>query len=175
MVGVSSAGELNVRAAPGTDQEILTTLPPLAEVPATGRAQILPSSTWYEITTDGVTGWSSIAFLAYVGATDDITAEVVEDLGSLPIAETMLELGQIVAESQASTEPASRIVASVAPSVGDLGEVTFDVVGLGDDALRGVRLHIFGAPDPGGEAFSLMSVEQTLLCGRGVTDDGVCV
>ncbi len=56
---------------------------------------------------------------------------------------------------------------SAAATVGDLGEVTFDVVGMPDDAQHGVRLHVFGTPLPGG--FALKSVEATVLCSRGVT------
>jgi hypothetical protein len=63
---------------------------------------------------------------------------------------------------------------SVSPTVGDLGEVTYDVVGLGDDALGGVRIHIFGDPAEG-EGFILSSVERTFICSRGVTDDGFCI
>lgn len=88
----------------------------------------------------------------------------------------MLDLGEMVAAVFGSTdEGGSRIEMSVAPTVGDLGEVTFDVVGLADDAQLGWRLHIFGQPTEGGEGFSLMSVEATALCGRGVTEDGLCV
>jgi hypothetical protein len=60
----------------------------------------------------------------------------------------------------------------VAPSEGDLGEVTFDVVGYPDDAVYGQRLHVFGRSGEGG-GFDLKSVESTLLCRRGVAD-GVC-
>jgi hypothetical protein len=63
----------------------------------------------------------------------------------------------------------------VTPTVNDLGEVTFDVVGLLDDSQLGWRLHIFGQPTEGGEGFSLMSVEATAFCGRGVTEEGFCV
>jgi hypothetical protein len=62
---------------------------------------------------------------------------------------------------------------TVEPAVGDLGEVTYDVIGLGDDAVFGFRLHVFGQPGAGGD-FSLKSVERTILCGRGVSD-GLCV
>jgi hypothetical protein len=72
----------------------------------------------------------------------------------------------------ASEEPESDIVLTSAPDVGDLGEVTYDVVGLGDDAVRGVRLHVFGQPVD--EAFTLHTVEMTALCGRG-EDQGACV
>jgi hypothetical protein len=62
---------------------------------------------------------------------------------------------------------------SVAPTVGDLGEVTYDVIGLGDDAVYGYRLHVFGEPVTDG--FSLRTVERTYLCSRGVDADELCV
>ena len=62
---------------------------------------------------------------------------------------------------------------AVAPTFGDLGEVTFDVVGLGDDALFGVRLRVFGTP--GDESFTFKTVERTLLCGRGISSNGLCL
>ena len=173
VVAIAHDDILNFRAGPGTDQEILNRLGALfGGFVATGNNRQLPNSIWYEGTVDGQVGWASSAFLAYLGATDDITASVIADLGETPVAETMMELGTIVAEANASTDPASRIRMSVAPTVGDLGEVTFDVVGLGDDALFGVRLQVFGTP--GDENFSLKSVERTLLCGRGLSADGLC-
>ena len=175
VVGVAHDDVLNVRAAPGTDQRVVEELDPLAsEVVALGNARALPASIWFEVETDGGTGWASSSFLAYLGGTSDETAAIVELLGEMPAAETMLELGMIVAETVASEEPPSRIVMSVAPTVGDLGEVTYDVVGIGDDAVRGFRLHVFATPDEGGEGFVLKSVEQTVLCGRGLSGE-LCV
>lgn len=166
---------LNVRAAPGIDQAIVATLDPLEDdVLVLGNARSLPNSIWTQVEIDGVTGWSNISFLAYLGDTDDITARLVNDLGETPRAETMLDLGLIVAEALASLEPPSRIVMSAAPTVGDLGEVTYDVIGLGDDSLHGVRLQVFGTPDEGGEGFVLKAVERTQLCARGISG-GFCV
>ena len=91
------------------------------------------------------------------------------------MAETVVDLGTLVADSFASVDPDSRIVQTTAPSVGDLGEITYDVIGLGDDAQVGWRVHVFGAEGESGESFGLMSAEVTALCGRGVTDDGLCV
>jgi hypothetical protein len=175
VIGVRYDDVLNVRAGPGIDQPIVATLEPTSNrAVATGRTRALPRSFWTELEVNGVTGWASLAFLAYLGLTDDITATVVEALGEIPTADTMLELGRIAAETQASVEPRSVLVVVVAPTVGDLGEVTYDVIGLGDDALRGLRLHVFGQPLEDGEGFSLMAVEATSLCGRGVTADGLC-
>ena len=105
--------------------------------------------------------------------TDNATAEVVGLLGEVPTADTMEALGLIVAESQASTDPVSFIVISVAATVDGLGEVTYDVIGLGDDAVYGYRLHVIGEPVTDG--FSLRTVERTFLCNRGVDDDELCV
>jgi hypothetical protein len=175
VVGVSFDSELNVRAAPGTDQEVLTRLPPLTDdVVTTGQERQMPDSIWYEVTVDGVTGWSSSAYLAWIGETADITSVVIELLGETPTAETMLDLGLIVAQSQASEEPSSRIRMARQPAVRDLGEVTYDVIGLGDDAVFGVRLRIFGTPDEAGESFTLKTVESTALCARGLTAEGLC-
>jgi uncharacterized protein YgiM (DUF1202 family) len=176
VVGVAHDDVLNVRSVPGTDSEVVAELEPTATgLIATGRARSLPESIWFEVDVEGVTGWVSSAFVGYLGLTDDATAEVIETLGETPGAATMLDLGLIVAETMSSDEPPSRIVISVAPTVGDLGEVTYDVVGLGDDALGGVRLHVFGDPAESGEDFVLSNVERTFICSRGVTDDGFCL
>lgn len=176
VVGVEHDDVLNVRVGPGTESAIAAELAPTASgLIATGHSRSLPGSIWFEVEVDDVVGWVSSAFVGYLGLTDDATAEVIATLGETPGAETMLDLGLIVAEVMTSEEPPSRIVMSVAPTVGDLGEVTYDVVGLGDDALGGVRLHVFGDPAGGGEGFVLSNVERTAICSRGVTDDGFCL
>ena len=94
----------------------------------------------------------------------------------------MLDLGLMVGQLMASQEPPSRVVVSVAPNVFEaLGEMTVDVVNIGDDSVLGFRLDIFAHPaedwmqdDPG--PFTLKSVEQTLMCysHRGVSEEGLC-
>ena len=84
---------------------------------------------------------------------------VIDQFGEVPGAETMLDLGFIVAESFARGAFAE-IVLVVAPTVGDLGEITYDVIGFGDDP-RGGRVHVFG--DPIVEAFTLNAVEADLV------------
>ena len=176
VVGVAYDDVLKLRAAPGTDQEILLGLAPTYEdMIAKGNARALPASIWYEVDAAGATGWVSSRFVAYIGATDDITALVVDRVGEIPSAETMLDLADIVASVMKSQgEPESRITTTVAPDVGDVGEVTIDIIGFGDDALFGIRLVIFGQPLGSGEGFSLMSVESTALCGRGLSADALC-
>jgi hypothetical protein len=135
----------------------------------------LENSIWDEITAQGITGWVNSSYLGYLGGVDDLTSFVVNQMGGIPEAETMLDLGTMVAESFDPGEGRFRYAMSVPPRIGDLGEVTFDVVGLLDDAQLGWRLHIFGQPTAGAEGFSLMSIEATALCGRGVTNDGFCI
>lgn len=175
VMGVAHDDGLNVRAAPGTDQPVVTILDPTADdAVATGRARKLPRSIWWELEANGVVGWASSSFLTYLGSTNDITAQVIERMGWPAEHESMGGLGRMVADALAShDEPVSRITLTVAPSVGDLGEVIYDVVGFADDSVRGVRLHVFGEPD--GDGFTLRAVEGTVFCGRGVDGAGLCV
>jgi hypothetical protein len=174
VLGVAHDDVLNVRAIPGTDGEIVTTAEPTDDdLVATGQARQLSQSLWYEVTVNGVTGWVAVAFVAYQGPTDDATAEFL-DGDDLPETETMEDMGELVAAGFASTDPASDIVQSVAPSVGDLGEVTYDVVGLGDDSGAGFRLHVFATPSESGEGFVLKSIERTTYCLRGLAGE-LCV
>ncbi|MCY3616953.1 MAG: hypothetical protein OXG66_04685 [Acidimicrobiaceae bacterium] len=162
--------------------DIITTVVWKRGVVATGNTRALTTSTWHEFLAGDLTGWSSAAFLAQLGATEDATSEVVDALGELPVADTMVELGLEVAQTMASQEPQSSVVVSGAPGLaGDLGQVTIDIVGIGDDSVRGFRLVVFAHPaedwtpdDPG--PFTLKSVERTVLCHshRGVSADGVC-
>lgn len=176
VVGVPFDDVLNVRAVPGADQRIVARLDPLADdVVATGASRQLAESIWYEVTVEGVVGWANSRFIAWLAGTDDVTAQIVNSLGESPSAATMLDLGRIVAQARASDQPPSRITVTVASATGDLGEVTYDVVGLGDDSVFGERLHVFGRPLDQGQGFSLASVERRLLCARGATNDGRCV
>lgn len=176
VVGVPFDDVLNLRAAPGADQRIVARLDPLADdIVATGVARQLDHSIWHEVTAEGVTGWANRAFLAWLGGTDDVTAQIIKARGERPSAKTMLDLGRIVANPGVPDQPPSRITVTVAPTAGDLDEVTYDVVGFADDSVLGERLHVFGRPLDNGQGFSLASVERTLLCARGASDDGLCV
>ena len=172
VVGVAHDDVLNLRAAPGADQDILEGIPPTYDaLTALGETRELPGSLWIGVDYQGTEGWVNLRYIGYLGDTTDITHSVTEQLGGAPGAETMLDLGLIVAEGVAG-DPSADIVMSMAPSVGDFGEVTFDVTGFEDDSVRGSRLHVFGQPID--EAFLLASVEGTVICARGV-DDGACI
>ncbi len=171
VVGVAHDDVLNIRVGPGADQDIATSVDPVADdLVSTGRARALTGSIWYEISVGDTTGWANSRFLAFIGGTDDATAGYLAGRDR-PSAETMTDLGRIVAEDFASTDPASTIVQSVGPTVGDLGEVTFDVIGIGDDAQIGYRIHVFAVEDDSGEAWVLRTIERTSMCTRGVTGE----
>lgn len=175
--GVAHDDILNVRDLPGLTGDIVATLDPLAnDFAFAGRARLLPNSIWWEITTaDGVTGWVSAAFTAAEGPTTDSTAFIVDQIGR-PSADSIEAVGLEVAESITDEEYVQRIVISVAPTEGDLGEITYDVVGLGDDAVSGQRLHIFVVDEEGNGTWTLRTVEATSMCHshRGTTPEGLC-
>ena len=174
VIGVAHDDMLNLRSAPGADQEILAGIPPLhADLAALGRTRELPRSFWIEVDYQGTTGWVNLSFVGYLGDTFDATSAIVDELGDIPSAPTMVELGESVAGVLGSEEPPSELVVTVAARDADPGEVTIDVIGLGDDAVRGLRTHVFGSPDDSG--FVLDTVEVTTLCGRGVTAEGSCI
>lgn len=172
VVGVAHDDVLNVRELPGMTAIVTTLAPTAADVVSEGEGRLLPGSIWWKVTANGRTGWVNSRFVAYLGSVGDLTFSVVDRHGGYPTGPTMEALGRTVAETLTSEDPPSTIVMSVAPTVGDLGEVTYDVVGIGDDAQAGWRLHVFGAPD--GNGFRLKSVEATALCSRGLGGE-VCV
>ena len=173
VIGVRHDDVLNLRAGPGANQPIRDEIPPtFDDLVAEGNTRELPSSFWLEVDYDGTVGWVHMSYISYQGDTYDDTAQIIADMGERPTESSMTALGELIAEQYVSEEPESDVVQVTPVTTGDLAEVTYDVIGLGDDAVRGVRLHVFAEED--GAGFSLRTIEVTLLCGRGV-DDGACV
>ena len=179
VVGVAFDDVLNLRRMPGTDQDIVGMLSPTLDgIVATGRARMLTQTIWWEVTDPaGIVGWVNARYTAQIGPTGDETARVVDQVGSIPSAATMEELGALVADEMRGDPEAPFTITQTTPAtVGDLGEVTFDLIGLGDDSVHGLRLHVFGTPDET-VGFGLKSVESTDLCDslRGVSEgSGFC-
>ena len=168
----------------GSD-DIVATLDLRQGVVATGNTRKLPTTIWYEVRIGDLVGWASGAYLAPLGADRDATAEVVEALGGTPTADTLSDIGLLVSgvfgssgEVQSRTTVASRPVVFEA-----VGEITLDVLGLPDDAVRGYRVNV--AADAGAEdstqddagPFTLRSVTVTPICDshRGVSEEGLCL
>jgi len=177
VVGVSTGDTLKVRAGPGVAFRVVLGLGPLAtNAVARGHNRSLgDAGFWSEITVGATTGWANTSFLLQLGEVNDITATLFPTAADRPRSESMLQLARTVGELRTSGEPASRIVIVEGPRLGDLGEVTVDVIGLGDDSVGGERLKIFAVPTPGGGGITLRTVEATTLCSRGVTTERLCV
>jgi hypothetical protein len=172
VVGVAANDVLNLRALPGVDHPVVDTLPPLATgLVFTGRERLIDdgSSVWYEVQTGEVTGWVNQRFVAPLSGTFDVTSEVLETVGEVPAAATIDGVAASVAEARSGfAEPRPTRVAVDGPTTGDLVEVTYDVLGFQDDAVRGERLHLFIWPNDGDSGlFELRTVEATYLCCRG--------
>jgi hypothetical protein len=181
VMGVAHDDVLHLHRWPGPTQKVVAELKPTADrVIATGRAWIVVGSIWYELTVGEARGWANATYLMYPGPTNDETATIIEQLGSTPAAKTMEALGLLVANHLAGNpDPGGgpevpSIVLSVAPTVGDLGEVTYDIVGLPDDAAAGFRVHLLATQSESGGGFILRTAEVTEFCRRGFTNES-CV
>ncbi len=174
VVGVRHDDVLNMRVGPGADQPIRDGIPPTFDgLIAEGNTRELPSSFWIQVDYDATSGWVHMGYVGFHGDTRDDTSWVTGELDEIPMARSMTSLAQLVAARYASEgEPESDIVQVTPVTEGDLTEVTYDVIGLGDDAVRGFRLHLFA--EQGSHGFTLKSLEVTTICGRGV-DDGACL
>lgn len=93
----------------GDDQPVVASLGPLeADLVSTGHARQLGTSRWFEVRVAGATGWADATSLAYLGGTDDVTERTVAKLGGAPTADSMLELGRIVATAGLSNQSHAR-------------------------------------------------------------------
>lgn len=175
VIGVHHDDFLNLRAGPGPDLPILDRIPPtFTALVAKGNTRQLTSSLWIEVDYKDTAGWVHMSFIGYEGGVTDDTSRVVAELGEYPVESTMTDLAELVAGLYTSTDESGSHVVRVTPvTTGDLAEVTYDVIGLADDAIRGVRIHVFAEQSDG--RFGLESVEVTTICGRGVDADSACV
>ena len=177
VAGVAADDTLKVRSGPGPEFSVLFELRPTAmNAAATGHNRsVKGGGSWSEIMADGRTGWANAAYLLQPGQVNDITAALFPTPADRPTARTMVELGRTVARHRAVDNADAKIVVVDGPRVGDVGEVTVDIIGLGDDAVGGERLHVFAEPGPERERFTVRTVEATTFCSRGVTEDRLCV
>ena len=177
VVGVEADDVLNVRSTPDPSSGTATELGPLEDgITATGHnRQLDDGAIWVEVDTGDERGWVNGAFVAQAGATDDATARLYPATADRPVADTLPQLAeQVAADAAGEGGPEPRVVIVDGPDVGDLGEVTVDVLGYPDDSVYGERLHLFAEAEGGG-SFRLRTVEATVLCRRGVDEQGRCV
>ena len=183
VVGVRYDDSLNFRARPGVGESIVTDIAPLvdATITAAGEARQVNDSIWWKVIVNGSEAWANQKFLGMPGATRSIFDEVAAELGVLK-ADSLEDMVDMVLEARNYDEdPPLRIEFSGEPlafeGVGAFAVV--DVLGFGDDALRGERLRIEvdivqDAPDEPIQFVVLTEVESQAICSRGVTE-GLCL
>ena len=176
VVGVRYDDVLNMRADPGTEARVVQRLGPLTtDAVATGRARRLVDGTWFEIVNEGVTGWASASYLGHMSVTDDATELVIARAGRTPQTATMYGLGRTVAAFLGDGNALPRIRVVAPGSLGAAGEVTVDILDIGDEAVMGYRLLVKGRRLVDGEGYRLTSLERTTICLRGLTSSGTCI
>lgn len=174
---------LEVRGAPSSDAEVVAELGQLDAVLLAGRGWLPPDDTegggsWTEVQLADGYGWVQ-GNLYYFGRTEDITGAYIDEV---PPAEDEHQIAQSVAERASEgedlTDDDGQPIGSdweMISSPQDYGEEFYrvDVLGMLDDSVAGERLFIH--IDQVSDGFQLNQVERTLICYRGVSDEGRCV
>lgn len=185
VISVRYDDELNFRAGPGTDEDIVRRVAPLDDtvITAAGEAWAFERSVWWKVTIDGEEMWANQRFLGMLGSTQSIFDEVADELDTLEY-DSLQDLTDAIADALTIEEPAPDSEYVTEPLAFDSGDafVVVDFVGYLDDALRGDRLRIEAEVIVGDDAdevgiaigVRLTDVEATAICARGVTE-GLCL
>lgn len=158
------------------DGDVVGELEPLDAVAVTGRQRQDPddreAGIWTEVELSDGYGWVD-GGLTYFAGTEDVTEDYLDEV---PPAEDAQTIAEGVAERAAGDGSGQQNGPewTLISTPEDHGEDFYrlDVTGLHDDSAAGYRL--FVTVEESGESFELAEVEQTQLCRRGVTDDGLC-
>ena len=171
VVGVQRGDVLNVRSGPGVGNPVVAELAPTASgFTATGRTRdVGGGARWSEVETSEVSGWVNSRYLALVGQTEDVTAMFDDPVR----ARTPARLAGAMVDRLYPDPPRPVVVVVEGPRRGDLTELLVDVIGIGDDTARGWRWLVFA--ETAGDGYRLRTVEETVLCSRDVTDEGLCL
>ncbi len=181
VIGVAHDDTLPIRSGPGESYAVVGSLEPVAAgIAVTGRAQLLDDSIWYEVAIDGSTGWVDASYIGLLGGVEDLTAQVVTLLGDNAAADSMLDLGVLVARLFIGDESGGRVWAVEAvdvdaPTLDGPSVITADVIGGADDSVIGYRIRTFATPSSGDGPPEIDRVERTMICWRGMTADGICL
>lgn len=186
IVGVAYNDTLNFRVDPSPDADIVVSHGPLLDdldTSALGSAWAAPSGVWWMVDVGGTDAWANQAFLGSLGTTINAFDQISADLDVFEY-DTVEAAALAVAELRASDDPVSSIVFASEPLAFETGGFAIvDVIGLGDDSVKGERIRVevrtvFDA-DSGEEGaqdvdyFLIVDVEITAICGRGLSG-GLC-
>ena len=160
---------LNVRAGPGIEAPVIFEIPPTRRVVhATGKArQLENNSIWFQLQIGDPPGWANARYLAFLGPSTDVTAQIKEQLGELSSDAALEDVARMIAELHASDDPPSEIIFS--EFRGDF--IVVEVIGLGDDSVLGYRF-IITFNQGGGDLIEL--VMRVDLCARGLARGDLC-
>ncbi len=185
VVGVAHDDVLNFRMGPDPSADLVDTVAPGATSPqivSSGGGRLLPNAAWWQVTVDGQEAWANLAYLGMLGVSDDALDELLT-AGPGETAPTIEAYVDALAASRAAgPEPRTELVTPVEGLDADGATVTVDVIGLGDDAVKGERYVLtfsitFDDPDdPSREpiSYTLVGAERTVICGRGLAEGGLC-
>ena len=184
VVGVRYDDVLNFRERPDPSAPIVDTVAPETTEPAivsSGEGRLLARSAWWKVTVGGEPAWANFRFLGSLGPIDDAFDDLAASLPSTS-APTVEELIDEIAQARAGgPEPEVELVTPVQGLDADGAEVTIDVIGIGDDAVKGERFLLTfdltfddpNATDPEVVSYELVGALRTVICGRGLSGE-VC-
>lgn len=155
----------------------MTELDPLSRsVVATGHNRSVDDwGIWARVQAEGVTGWANVTFLGYLGRTADADEDFSEVGPADSVEDLALAVGTRAAELNGAAEiDNARIAISDISGPVDSPDVTVDVTGVPDDAQKGERLLMRAGTNASG-AIQVEFVERTIICTRGVSEDGLCL
>lgn len=186
IIGVAYNDTLNFRVDPSPNADIVVSHGPLLDdldTSALGSAWSAPSGVWWMVDVGGTDAWANQAFLGSLGTTTNAFDQISADLDVFEY-DTVEAAALAVAELRASDDPVSSIVFASEPLAFETGGFAIvDVVGLGDDSVKGERIRVEvrtvfdedsgeeGAQDV--DYFLIVDIEITPICGRGLSG-GLC-
>ncbi len=176
VISVRHDDVLNFRTRPEASAPIVDTVAPLSNTPlvlSRGEGRLFESSAWWMVTVGGQEAWANFAFLGTLGRGDDILADLEAGpaLTEAPTIEAIV--ASVAASRSGGPEPRVTYVHPITSIGGDDMTATVDVVGIGDDAVKGERfVFVF---EPAGAGYRLGAAERTVICGRGATGAGLCL
>lgn len=186
VVGVRYDDVLNLRDAPNAGATIVGTAAPLSQSPtllSAGSGLLFTDSAWWAIAADGTPAWVNTTFIGGLGTTQDIFGQMYG--GIVPDeAATIQALAEVIGEKRADG-PVPLVVLVTEPEADDAigGRVLFDVIGLGDDAVKGERIEmqfefVWDNPVADNRAIvghRVVALSSTAICARGLADAGLCL
>lgn len=175
-------GGLNMREGAGVDYPIVKVLPRGDTVGITGVCEVVGSTDWWQVQTNGQLGWVSSTFLTedavYVTSIGAGTSDT-ENAGLT--GDTLDEIAAELAERYGFDDDVvinETVEAEAIDAIG--GNVTYEFLGLKDDSVAGYQVFINWWVDrsaDGNEVFGVIakSITKSPICIRGVSDSGLCI